>query len=357
VGAVLELALLLFVGPLAIALALAARLSQRQPRDPADQLDRLQVAVHRIARSLEDGLDSEATLDVALGTVVEAVGAAAGRARLAGTFKARTFEPVPPQPGARDAEALLTVERAALFGRSEREFHGGWWALGAPLLARRERDSVPIGALAVCRRGMPFRRDEEDLLEFIAAQASLSLEAIAMHERLVALAVRDELTGLGNHRHFQEALEALVDAALASESPLSILLVDMDDFRGVNARFGHAVGDAVLRAVGELVRRRCRMVDEAARYAGQQIAVALPGIDLDGACTVADEIRSDIAALDLRGGTLKVIASIGIVELSDRVTSRQGLIFAVEEALDEAKRAGKNHIAGWLGGARAHQRR
>jgi diguanylate cyclase (GGDEF)-like protein len=176
-----------------------------------------------------------------------------------------------------------------------------------------------------------------------------------MHERLVQLAVRDDLTGLANHRHFQESLEGLVDAALASGDPLSILLVDLDDFRGVNARFGHSVGDTVLRAVGQLVRQRCRMVDEAARYAGQQIAVALPGIDLDGACAVADAIRADVAALDLRSGALKITASVGIVELSERVTTREGLIFAVEEALDEAKRAGKNHIAGWLAGSRGRR--
>jgi diguanylate cyclase (GGDEF)-like protein len=344
----LEIALLMFVGPLAVALALATRHSQRQPRDPVEQLDRLQVAIHRVARSLEDGLDGRATLEVALGTAVDAVGAAAGRARLAGSFDAQTFEAVPHEPGAREAEALLAVERAALFGRSEREFHGGWWALGAPLLARREPDSNPIGAIAVCRRGMPFSRDEEDLFEYIAAQASVALEAIAMHERLVALAVRDDLTGLGNHRQFQEALETLVNVALASGDPLSILLVDLDDFRSVNARYGHRVGDEVLRAVGQAVRQHCRTVDEVARYAGQQIAVALPGIDLDGACTVADAIRSDIAALDARRGRLKVTASVGVVELSERVGSREGLLFAVEEALDEAKRAGKNHVAGWL---------
>jgi diguanylate cyclase (GGDEF)-like protein len=344
----LEVAVLLFVGPLAIALALAVRLGQRPAHDPAEQLERLQVAIHRVARSLDDGLDSRATLDVALGTAVDAVGAAAGRARLAGSFHARTFEPVPPEPGARASEALLAVERAALIGRPEREFHSGWWAMGTPLLARREPDADPIGAIAVCRRGKPFSREDEDLFEYIAAQASVTLEAIAMHERLVALAVRDDLTGLGNHRHFQEALEELVGAAQAAGEPLSVLLVDLDDFRNVNTRFGHRVGDEVLSAVGRAVRQRCRMVDVAARYAGQQIAVALPGVDLDGAVTVADAIRADIAAIDPRAGRLKITASVGIVELSDRVASREGLIFAVEEALDEAKRAGKDHVAGWF---------
>jgi diguanylate cyclase (GGDEF)-like protein len=348
-----ELSVLLVVGPLAVAIALVARHGKHEPRDAVEQLDRLQVAIHRVTRLLDEGLDSQATLEIGLGTVVDAVDAAAGRARVAGAFRAVTFEAVPVQAGARDADALLAVERAALTGRSLREFHGGWWAIAAPLLPRREPESEPIGAIAVCRRDRPFSRDEEIVFEYVTAHAAVALEAIALHERLVELAIRDDLTGLGNHRHFHEALDALVDDALVSGALLSVLLVDMDDFRGINGAFGHATGDEVLRAVGRVVRDNLRITDEAARYAGQQIAVALPGTDLDGACTVAEDIRAGIAALNFRGGTLKVTASVGMAELSDHVASREGLVFAVESALDEAKRAGKDHIAGYQPPARA----
>ena len=354
-----ELAALLLIGPLAVALALVLRHRPRQPRDVLEQLGRLQTAIHSVGRSLDDGLDSRATLEVALGTAVEAAGAAAGRARLVGTFQGETFEALPRQPGAVVAEALLAAERAALAGRSVRELHDGWWAIGAPLLARRDPRPAPMGAIAVCRRDLPFTRDEEDVFEFLAGHTALALEAIALHERLVRQIVRDDLTGLGNHRHFQEALEVRVEEALDSSRPLSVLLVDLDDFRTINATNGHAAGDEVLREVGRLVRDRCRMVDVAARFAGQQIAVALPGVDIDGACTAAEEIRTAIAALELGDG-LRVTASIGIVELGGRVRSREGLIFAVEAALDEAKRAGKNHVAGyhaWLTGSRTEGRR
>jgi diguanylate cyclase (GGDEF)-like protein len=349
-----ELATIVLVGPLAVALALVVRHRQRRPHEALAQLDRLQTAIHRLGRSLDDGLDSRATLEVALGIAVDATNAAAGRARLVGTFHATTYEAVPRQPGAAIAEALLAAERAALAGRSVRELHDGWWAIGAPLVARREPRPTPMGAIALCRPDTPFSRDEEDVFEFLAAQTALSLEAIALHERLMQQIVRDDLTGLANHRYFQEALGVRVEESLSAGRPLSVLLVDLDDFRTVNAALGHAAGDEVLRSVGRIVRDHCRMTDVAARFAGQQIAVALPGIDVDGACTVAEEIRSAIAAMEAGDGTLRVTASVGIAELSSRVPSREGLIYAVESALEEAKRAGKNHIAGfrdaWLAG-------
>jgi diguanylate cyclase (GGDEF)-like protein len=354
-----EPAVAAFVVSLVVLLALTARDGYRRLRNMLDHIaqlererERVHVAIHRVARSLDDSLDRCTTLEVAVGTTVDAVAAAAGRARLAGSPKARTFDAVPHRPGAASAEALLAAERAALAGRSGRESYDGWWALGAPLVASREPRADPVGAMAVCREA-PFSRDEEDLFAYLAAQTAASLEAITLHERLSEQVVRDELTGLGNHRRFQQVLATRVDEALRSGAPLSMLLLDLDDFRSINAALGHGAGDDVLRAVGQVVRDHCRMTDEPARYAGQQIAVALPGTDLEGAWAVAEDIRSDIAALDVGDGTVSVTGSVGIIELSTRVASREGLIFAAEAALDEAKRAGKNRTVGFRGPYRA----
>jgi diguanylate cyclase (GGDEF)-like protein len=311
---------------------------------------RVHVAIQRVARSLDDRLDHSTTLDVALGTMVDAVAAAAGRARLVGSYQARTFEAVPQQPGAGDAEALLAAERAALAGRGARECHDGWWALGSPLLATREPQPDPIGAVSVCRR-MPFSREERELFAYLAVQTAASLEAVMLHERLIEHGLQDTLTGLASHRRFHEVLERQVEEALGARRPLSVLLLDLDDFRGVNAAFGHAAGDQVLGAVGQVVRDHCPPTGEAGRYGGQQIAVALPGRDVDGAWTVAEHIRADIAALDLEfgEGDVEITASAGIVELSARVASSEGLMFAADAALEEAKRAGKNRTVGFRG--------
>ena len=342
------------------ALGLALWHGQRRLREALErsaqlerERDRVQVAIHRVAHSLDERLDRGTTLDVALGTTVDAVAAAAGRARLEGSFQARTFEAVPLRPGAGEATALLAAERAALAGRSGRECHDGWWALGFPLLASREPRPDPLGAISVCRPAVPFSREEEELFAYLALQTAASLEAVMMHERLVEHGLRDTLTGLASHRRFQETLERLVEEALGSARPLSALLLDLDDFRGVNGEFGHATGDQVLGAVGELVQKACPPEGEAARYAGQQIAIALPRTDLEGAWAVAERLRSGIALLGAGDGGPEVTASVGIVELSTRVASREGLLFASEAALDEAKRAGGNRTVGFRGPYRA----
>jgi diguanylate cyclase (GGDEF)-like protein len=357
----IELAAVALVVPLGGALLMALRDGRRRLHDALDRVEqierereRVHVAIHRMARLLDDGLDRWTTLEAALGTAVDAVDAAAGRARLAGSFEARTFEAVPHRPGAADADALHAAERAALAGHRWREFYGGWWALGCPLSPSREPHGDPIAAIAVCRDA-PFSRQEEDLFAYLVTQTAASIEAIALHERLSEQVVRDELTGLGNHRRFQEVLEESVETVLCSGKPLSVILVDLDDFRSFNCTFGHRVGDEALRAVGCVVRDHCRMTDEPARYAGQQIAVALPGADLEGAWATAEDIRSDIAALEVGEDRAKVTASVGIVELSPRVASREGLLFAVEAALDEAKRAGKDRSVGFRGPYRADE--
>jgi diguanylate cyclase (GGDEF)-like protein len=351
-----ELALVLVGASLGLAAAGAVHDGRRRLREALERLaqlehecDRVHVALDRLGRALQGGLDRRTAVEVALGTTVDAVAAAAGRARLAGSSDARIFEAVPHRPGAGDADALLAAERAALAGHRGHEFHDGWWALGSPLLPCREEDADPIGAIAVCRYDAPFSREEEDLFGYLAAQTAASLEAIALYERVGQ--ARDEVTGLANHRHFQEILAARVDESLRSGKPLSLLLIDLDDFRSLNAALGHGTGDEVLHAVAQAVRRRCRTSDEPARFAGQQIAVAVPGADLDEAWLVAEDLRSAIAALEFEAGGewLNVTASIGIVELSQRVASREGLIFAAETALDEAKRAGRNRAVGFRG--------
>jgi diguanylate cyclase (GGDEF)-like protein len=356
----IELAAIAVVLPLGAVLLMAVRDGQRRLREALARVDRLErerarvhVAIDRVSRSLDDGLDRCTTLDVALGTTVDAVGAAAGRARIAGSFDARTFEAVPHSPGAADADALLAAERAALAGHRGRERFDGWWALGAPLMPRREAHADPIGSIAVCRRDGPFSREEQDLFTFLATQTAASIEAIALHERLSEQVVRDEITGLGNHRRFQEVLEERLEHALCTGTPLSVILLDLDDFRELNSALGHRIGDQVLRWVGEVVRDRCRTTDEPGRYAGQQVAVALPGTDLERAWAIAEDIRADIAALGVGDDCRSVTASAGIVELSARVASREGLLFAAEAALDEAKRAGKDRCVGFRGPYRA----
>src|SRR5881394_4331824 len=119
--------------------------------------------------------------------------------------------------------------------------------------------------------------------------------AIVRALRAMRLALTDPLTGLGNHRHFHERLERELAQAQARGLPLTLCLVDVDDFKRVNDRFGHPAGDAVLSQLAS----RLRQTGEAFRLGGDEFAVLLPGYEESEALTAAESIIDRISALDL----------------------------------------------------------
>ena len=160
-------------------------------------------------------------------------------------------------------------------------------------------------------------------------------------------AVTDELTGLFNHRRFQEVMTAEVERARRYGHELGLIMLDIDNFKSVNDTHGHLTGDNVLRAVARVLRQSSRDVDEPARYGGEEMAVALPLTDLEGAYQFAERVRGRIEALELPlpdgNGTLRVTASFGVASLATADgASKSALVAAADGALYEAKRSGKN---------------
>jgi diguanylate cyclase (GGDEF)-like protein len=123
-------------------------------------------------------------------------------------------------------------------------------------------------------------------------------------------------------------------------------MLDLDDFKEINDTYGHQQGDIVLRAVAHVLEDTSREIDEPARYGGEELAVALPQTDLEGAYNLAERVREGIEALEIPRldgrGVLKVTASLGVSALPDCASSGQELIAAADAALYEAKHAGKN---------------
>jgi diguanylate cyclase (GGDEF)-like protein len=157
-------------------------------------------------------------------------------------------------------------------------------------------------------------------------------------------ATHDELTGLINHRGFQEALEREARRSRRGGAPMSLVLVDIDNFKRVNDTYGHQCGDEVLRAVGAFMGMRCRATDVTARYGGEELAVVLPDTDAEGALVIAEELRQAIGALGFRtsAGMLEVTASFGVAELTPDIADRHALVAAADAALYAAKHSGKN---------------
>jgi diguanylate cyclase (GGDEF)-like protein/putative nucleotidyltransferase with HDIG domain len=155
--------------------------------------------------------------------------------------------------------------------------------------------------------------------------------------RAVRLALTDPLTGLGNHRHFHERLARELDHALRYGRPLALCLVDVDDFKRVNDRFGHPAGDSVLSRVAT----RLRQTGEAFRLGGDEFAVLLPGCDESEALTAAESIIARIGALDF-GQIGSITVSAGIALAPAHARERPELLRLVDSALYWAKEYGKN---------------
>ena len=145
--------------------------------------------------------------------------------------------------------------------------------------------------LVIARRGRPFTQEEQALFGYLAQQTALAIENAALHDQLRRQATVDELTGLANHRRFQEALQHEALRTTRSGRPTGLALVDIDDFKAINDTYGHQFGDGVLQAVAEVVGRSCRATDVAARYGGDELAVILSDTDIEGAWTTGESIR------------------------------------------------------------------
>lgn len=163
---------------------------------------------------------------------------------------------------------------------------------------------------------------------------------------LEELATRDPLTGLFNRRALSERLDEETSRANRYGAPLSLLMLDIDHFKQVNDRFGHAVGDVVIGMVGRVLEQERRASDVVARYGGEEFAVVLPHTHLEGARVVAGRLRAAIAAKTYRtqGKARCVTVSIGVAALGPSADDAEKLIRAADDALYAAKRAGRNRV-------------
>ena len=171
-------------------------------------------------------------------------------------------------------------------------------------------------------------------------------------EPMAALAVAartDGLTGLVNHRSFQERLRHEQRLATRRSLPLCLLMVDVDHFKAFNDTFGHPAGDAVLRAVAGTLKGGVRVTDTVARYGGEEFAVLLPGTSLEQGVRIAEKLRAAIAAAPLVrvDRRARVTVSIGVAAMPMAMVSASDLVERADAALYEAKRAGRDRVRAW----------
>jgi diguanylate cyclase (GGDEF)-like protein len=308
---------------------------------------RLQEAIRRVGESFAKGLDRVGLLEIVVQTAVDGIGAAAGRATIRRSADERLNEVARSGEPEQFARALHAAEAAVIDAGQVAEIQlGGASALAAPLGSTEGGDRV-IGMISVARGDRPFTAGERELFAYLTNQASVSVENVDLHETVQRQAVTDELTGLFNHRRFQEVMTAEVERARRYGHELGLIMLDIDNFKQVNDTYGHLQGDLVLREVAHVLRQSSREIDEPARYGGEEMAVALPQTDLEGAYQFAERVRGRIEALELPlpdgDGVLRVTASFGAASLAAAGgVDKDALVAAADAALYVAKGAGKN---------------
>lgn len=212
----------------------------------------------------------------------------------------------------------------------------------------RSGDAV-IGVLLIA--SATFRdltHAERDRLQVIANQSSLALQNSLLHEELERLSVTDRLTDLYNHGYLHQRLDEEMERCVRFDHQMSLIMLDIDNFKQFNDRYGHPKGDSVLKSLSAVIHDNLREIDVAARYGGEEFVIMLPETDIAGAVAVAERIRAGMAKhVQLTGEEDEQVIqtiSLGVANYPTHASSAAGLVEAADQAMYRAKRAGKNQV-------------
>jgi len=218
---------------------------------------------------------------------------------------------------------------------------GTWLSAAAPI---RDDDGMVVGLVSAGKapweglRSNAFRSAVSDTF------AGMMRSAAARQTRAEIESMTDALTGLCNHRHFQESLREQVDAALLADRDLALLFCDIDRFKALNDRHGHMVGDDVLRRVGQVLAASIRRGDVAARYGGDEFAVLLFDADATQALEVAERIHQRVGELRFGPSGESTSISIGFATLPGDGAGSEELLASADRAMYAAKERGRDRV-------------
>jgi diguanylate cyclase (GGDEF)-like protein len=181
----------------------------------------------------------------------------------------------------------------------------------------------------------------------VAEHIALALSNLNLRETLRQQAIRDPLTNLFNRRYMEESLEREVSRAARRESSLGVVMLDIDHFKQINDRFGHAAGDALLRSIGSILLSHTRGEDIACRYGGEEFTLIMPDSSLADTWRRAEQLRDAVKRLSSQPSDAQfgvVTISAGVASFPQHGTAPDALLHAADQALYQAKSSGRDRV-------------
>ena len=199
-----------------------------------------------------------------------------------------------------------------------------------------------LGFLAI----QGLSEDDSDKLMILGHQFALALRRVKLYQEIESLATTDSLTGVHTRRHFLERFEEELKRSLIRKIDLSLLMIDVDYFKSFNDKYGHLVGDQILREIGKIIKENVREIDIVGRYGGEEFCVVLPVTDHFGANFAAERIRVAVEGATIKAydTAVKITVSIGISTFPSDGKVVAELIDKSDWALYRAKKKGRNCI-------------
>jgi len=192
----------------------------------------------------------------------------------------------------------------------------------------------------------PITKDDVRMLTMLANQAGLAIENSQLYELTVEHAHSDYLTNLWNHGYFQFMLQTELEKAKATKSPLTLIMIDIDDFKVYNDTLGHQAGDRILKELAGLLRNQSRKMDKVCRYGGEEFTIILPHTDKKEAFLIAERIRMEIQKYPFLNEEIlpkkQLTVSLGVATFPENGLLAAEIITASDKSLYQAKNKGKN---------------
>jgi diguanylate cyclase (GGDEF)-like protein/PAS domain S-box-containing protein len=246
-----------------------------------------------------------------------------------------------------DPAELIGMDDLGLFGREfaqrtqleERRIMDG----GEPITGLIERRALDGGRINWTLTSKFALRDADGKVVGVMGITREINELKQAETALQHLATHDPLTGLPNRFLMMDRLGQMLARAERHGSTFAVLFIDIDDFKSVNDEYGHAIGDSVLRAMGQRLQRTLRASDTVARLAGDEFVALVDGVDRGAAALIAEKLRHAAAGpIRIGGGQFRVTVSVGVSIFPEHGTDAERLLCAADEHMYQAKKAGKD---------------